>query len=49
MTDEEKIAFYEKLIRRIVVHADSFGDVHYMIRQAHDERPELKEDKPWFN
>lgn len=49
MTDEEKLKFYETLVRRIVVHADSFGDVHYYISKYVEENPGIKEDVPWFN
>lgn len=49
MTVEEKLAAYVEMARRIVVHADSFGDVHYTISQELGKHPELKEDAPWFN
>lgn len=49
MTTEEELEFYKKLVKRIVVHADSFGDVHYYISQAVQENPGIKEDSPWFN
>lgn len=48
MTIEEKLKFYETLVRRIVVHADSFGDVHYYIRKYVGENPGIKEDAPWL-
>ena len=48
MTKEEKLKIYENLVRRIVVHADSFGDVHWYIGEALQNNPELKEDAPWF-
>ena len=49
MTQEEKLKFYETLVRRIVVHADSFGDVHYYISQAVQDNPGIRDDAPWFN
>jgi hypothetical protein len=49
MTVEEKLAAYIEMVRRIVIHADSFGDVHYTISQILQKHPELKEDAPWFN
>ena len=49
MTDEEKLKFYETLVRRIVVHAGSFGDVHYYISKHVEENPGIKQDAPWFN
>lgn len=48
MTTEEKLAAYVEMVRRIVVHADSFGDVHNTISQALQKHPELKDDAPWF-
>lgn len=49
MTTEEELEFYRKLVKRIVVHADSFGDVHYYISQAVQENPEIREESPWFS
>ena len=49
MTTEEELETYKKLVRRIVVHANSFGDVHWFISEALQNNPELKENAPWFN
>jgi hypothetical protein len=49
MTAEEELEIYRDLVRQIVVHADSFGDVHYCISNVVQENPELKENAPWFN
>lgn len=48
MTPEEKLKFYETLVRRIVVSAESFGDVHYYISKYVQENPGIKEDAPWL-
>lgn len=48
MTEAEKLAAYEELLRRILVHADSFGDVHWQIKLWNDQYPEILANKPYY-
>jgi len=49
MTESEKLAAYEELIRRILVHADSYGDVHWQIKLWNDQYPDILKNKPYYN
>jgi hypothetical protein len=48
MTESEKLAAYEELLRRILVHADSYGDVHWQIKLWNDQNPDILKDKPYY-
>lgn len=48
MNDQEKLWAYEELVRQIIVHADSFGDVNRAIRNFDNKHPEILRYKPYY-